>query len=71
MKQHTFKTNIHCENCIKGISPFLNQEIEIESWQVDTAHEDKLLKIESDLDEQTLVEIIEKAGFKAELIHTP
>ena len=66
--KYTFKTNIHCENCIQGVSPFLNQEIDIENWQVDINHQDKLLMIESDLDEQVLTEIVKNAGFQAELV---
>ena len=66
--QYTFKTNIHCENCIQGISPSLNQEIDIEAWKVDIQHTDKLLTIESDLDAQTLKELVQNAGFQAELI---
>ena len=67
--KYTFKTNIHCENCIQGVSPFLNQEIDIENWKVDTNHQDNLLVIESDLDAQTLTKIVKEAGFQAELVN--
>ena len=63
---HTFKTNINCGNCIASVTPFLNQEIDIEHWEVDTDNPDKILKVSTDLEKSEVIGIIEKAGFKAE-----
>lgn len=64
MKTYTFKTNINCENCVAKISPFLNENSQIQSWKVDTQNPDKILIVESDLTENQVVEIVNKAGFQ-------
>ena len=66
--KHTFKTNINCGNCIASVTPFMNKEIEIESWEVDTANPDKIMTVESDLSSAEIAKIVEEAGFKAEPI---
>ncbi|MDB5233762.1 MAG: hypothetical protein JWR44_755 [Hymenobacter sp.] len=66
MKTLQFKTNINCNNCIRAITPSLNGEKEIASWQVDTANPDKTLTVSGTLSEEQIVALIEDAGFKAE-----
>lgn len=68
MQTLKFKTNINCGNCINAISPTLNQEIDIEQWQVDTDNPDKVLSVVSDLSPVVVETIIKNAGFEAELI---
>ena len=64
-----FKTNINCGGCIAKVTPFLNQVEEIEEWRVDTNNPDKILTISGEeLSCDLIVETIEKAGFKAELV---
>lgn len=67
--KHQFKTNINCGNCIQSVTPFLNQEMDIEHWEVDTEDPDKILTVETDLNPQQIVEIVEQAGFKIEKDH--
>jgi len=66
--KHQFKTNINCGNCIQSISPFLNLELEIEHWEVDTENPDKILTVETDLSTQQIEAIVEGAGFKIERV---
>jgi len=66
MKTLQFKTNINCGNCIRAVTPALNGETAIASWQVDTASADKLLTVVSDLTDAQVVSLVEDAGFKAE-----
>ncbi|WP_035567982.1 heavy-metal-associated domain-containing protein [Hymenobacter sp. IS2118] len=66
MKTLQFKTNINCNNCIRAVTPTLNAETAITSWQVDTANADKILTITGDLTEAQVVALVEEAGFKAE-----
>jgi copper chaperone len=66
--KHTFKTNINCGNCIASVTPFMNKEIDIESWEVDTDNPDKILTVETDLDADVVLKIVEEAGFKAETL---
>jgi len=67
--KHQFKTNINCGGCIASITPHLNANNEIKSWEVDTANPQKVLTVETDsLSEQAVREIVNKAGYKAEKV---
>jgi copper chaperone len=69
MFEKKFKTNINCNNCLNTVTPFLNQEMDIEEWQVDLEHPDRILSASLEEDEASLViSAVNKAGFKAELI---
>ena len=69
METIKFKTNINCAGCIKGVTPFLNNAQGVKSWKVDIANPDKILTVEVDnTDVQSVKQIVEKAGFKAESI---
>jgi copper chaperone len=61
-----FKTNINCANCLKKVSPFLN-EIEDIEWSVDTTVPEKILRIEGENpDKHQIIDAIEDAGFDIE-----
>lgn len=64
----TFKTNINCGNCIKSVTPFLNELDSVENWQVDTTNPDKILTVEVENENgiQEVVKAVESAGFKIE-----
>ena len=69
MKKYQFRTNINCSGCVAKITPHFSEHQGIESWKVDTDNPKKLLTIETkELGQKEVKEIIEKAGFKAELI---
>ncbi|WP_341227395.1 heavy-metal-associated domain-containing protein [uncultured Arcticibacterium sp.] len=69
MKELQFKTNINCGNCIKTVTPFLNQLDEVDQWKVDTENPYKILTIEGDdITSEVIVNTLEKAGFKGEVI---
>jgi copper chaperone len=69
MSTYTFKTNINCGNCIKSVTPFLNDLDNVDSWKVDTENPDKILEVElDDEDLQAVVCAVEQAGFKIEKI---
>ena len=63
MKKLEFKTNINCNNCIRSVTPFLNQVDTIETWKVDTDNPDKILSVE--LDEEGTEEEVRKAVLEA------
>ncbi|WP_073108740.1 heavy-metal-associated domain-containing protein [Hymenobacter daecheongensis] len=67
MKTLRFKTNINCGGCIKAVTPALNGEKAIHSWQVDTASPDKILTISGELSEAQVVALVEEAGFQAQV----
>ena len=62
-----FKTNIKCGGCIATVTPHLDAVEGIEKWNVDTQNPDKVLTVEAcDLSAAQVVEVVEKAGFKAQ-----
>jgi len=64
-----FKTNINCGCCIKSVTPFLNEVDNIDLWKVDTDNDDKILTVTlDDEDAKTVIEAVEKAGYKIEKI---
>lgn len=69
METLKFKTNIKCGGCITTVTPHLNALQGLDQWEVDTNVADKILTVkgEASLSSQ-VVETLEKAGYKAELI---
>ena len=64
-----FKTNIECSNCEARVKPFLDKKEGIVSWQVDTAHADKILTVETEtLEAKDIIKTIKRTGFVAEEI---
>lgn len=68
METLQFKTNIKCGGCIATVTPYLNDIPKLESWDVDTATPEKLLTVkgENGLDEDLIIDTLEKAGYQAE-----
>lgn len=60
-----FHTNINCANCVRAITPTLNGEKAISSWQVDTTDSNKVLTVSGDLSAGQVVALVEEAGFEA------
>ena len=61
------KTNINCGGCVTTVTPFLDEAVGKENWQVDTSNKDKILTVTKEnavTDE--VIKIVQKAGFKAE-----
>jgi len=67
METLKFKTNINCSGCVKAITPHLEKAEGVNSWKVDTDNPGKILTVEAEgVDADDVIEIVEKAGFKAE-----
>ncbi len=67
--KHQFKTNIMCGSCIAKVTPHLNANNEIKSWEVDTANPQKVLTVETEnLSDENIREIVKRAGYKAETL---
>lgn len=68
-KKFQFKTNINCSGCVTAIRPHLNNTENIKEWNVNTTHRDKILTIKvENITEKEIINIITKAGFKAEIL---
>ena len=66
MKTLKFQTNVKCGGCVATITPFLNQEKGIASWNVDLASPQRILAVETDeLSSGEIVEVMKKAGYQA------
>ncbi|TDK41931.1 heavy-metal-associated domain-containing protein [Algoriphagus formosus] len=66
MKTLKFKTNINCNNCLSKVSPKLDEETKIESWEVDLNSDDRILTINSEsITNEEVFKTVLKAGFIA------
>ena len=66
MKKQQFKTNINCGNCLSKVTPILNAESRVKSWEVDLNSEDRVLTVESeDMSAEDVFKTVIKAGFVA------
>ena len=68
MKTQTFKTTINCGGCVRAVTPVLNAEPAIASWQVDTTTPHKILTVKGDLAPEYVTELLANVGFQAELV---
>lgn len=69
MKILKFKTKINCGDCVKSVTPYLVGEESISKWQVDTSSRDKILSVSGEeLEPHVVKSLVEKAGFKAEVV---
>jgi len=67
--KYQFKTNINCGGCVAAVTPHLNANNKIKSWEVDTQNPYKILTVETDsLTGEMITEIVEKAGYKAAVV---
>ncbi|AGA80325.1 heavy-metal-associated domain-containing protein [Echinicola marina] len=64
-----FKTNINCSGCLSKVTPFLNEEKDIQKWEVNLESENRVLTVEtSNLNAEEVKKTVQKAGFNAEVI---
>jgi copper chaperone len=68
METTKFKTTIKCSGCVAKVTPFLNEALGAESWQVDYNDPQKVLTVAGGQDKKKVIEAVEKAGYKAEAI---
>lgn len=64
MKTLHFTTTINCQNCVRAVTPVLNELAGPGHWQVDTAAAAKTLTVESDtLTAAQVIEAVSEEGF--------
>lgn len=65
MKTLRFTTTINCQNCVRAVTPTLNELAGPGHWQVDTAAPEKILTVQTDsLTPQQVVAAVEEEGFQ-------
>ena len=68
--KYYFKTNIMCGSCIAKITPAMEANKEIISWEVNVQDPLKILTIETkSISEEKLISMVKKAGYKAESLN--
>jgi hypothetical protein len=70
MKTTKFKTTIKCSGCIAKATPFLDEALGQSNWEVDVNNPSKVLTVLGENDPDTVVKIVEEAGFKAAPLET-
>ena len=69
METLKFKTNIKCGACVETVTPFLSNDQEIASWNVDLQSPQRTLNVETSHSAEEISQLLERAGYKAEKLH--
>jgi copper chaperone CopZ len=68
MEALTLKTDIHCSSCVDTIEPILSGDTNIDEYNIDLQHPDKLITIKgSNLNGQKIISEIRNTGYAAEV----
>ena len=68
METIQFKTTIKCSGCLAKATPYLNEALGEDNWEVDYNNPSKVLTVVGEQDAAKVIEAVEKAGYKAEKI---
>lgn len=70
METVKFKTTIKCSGCIATVTPYLNEAVGENNWQVDMQDPNKILTVNTNdtSQEKEVVQKLQQAGYKAEKI---
>jgi len=65
-----FKTTIKCSGCLAKATPFLDETVGKDNWEVDIENPDKVLTVVKDADfgADDVIKAVQEAGFKAEKV---
>lgn len=66
MESLKFKTTIKCSGCVNKVTPFLNEALGEDNWEVDYNNPQKILTVVGEPDKSKVIQAVEKAGYKAE-----
>lgn len=71
METLKFKTTIKCSGCIAKATPFLDEKVGKDNWEVDVQNPEKVLTVVNDnnLTEEEVIKAVQEAGFKAEKVN--
>lgn len=68
-KKVKFKTNINCGGCIATVTPYLDQAVGENEWQVDTDNKNKVLEVAAEK-KAAAIQAVQEAGFTIEPLKT-
>ena len=66
MNNTKFKTNIKCSGCVAKVTPYLNEAVGENNWQVDYNDPSKILTVKEIDDTGKVIKAVEDAGYNAE-----
>jgi copper chaperone CopZ len=66
METIKFNTNIKCSGCVAKVTPFLNDALGEDNWEVDYNNPSKVLTVVGEKDQAKVIRAVEKAGYKAD-----
>jgi len=69
MEGTTFKTNIKCSACVAKVRPNLNALAGEGGWSVALEDPARILTVKPGVDENSVREALEKAGYKGEKLN--
>lgn len=64
--EQRFKSTINCENCKAKVGPLLDKNPQIESWEVDLTHDERILTVRGNITPDEVKKTVLMAGFKTE-----
>lgn len=68
METIKLKTTIKCSGCVATVTPFLNEAVGENNWQVDLTNPSRVLTVNGEPDAGKVIKALEKAGYKGEKI---
>ena len=66
MNNTKFTTNIKCSGCVAKVTPYLNEAVGENNWQVDYNDPSKILTVKEIDDTGKVIKAVEDAGYNAE-----
>jgi copper chaperone CopZ len=63
-------TNLHCSSCVNKLTPVINADKRIESWQVDLKATGTPITVKGYINEPELIALVAQAGYKASATQT-
>ena len=66
METIKFKTTIKCSGCVAKVTPFLNDALGEDNWEVDYNNPSKILTVVGENDKSKVINAVERAGYRAE-----
>ncbi len=62
------KTSAKCAGCVAKIAEKLNRFLSPDEWSIDLASPNKVLTVTANVEANQVIEAVQAAGFKAELL---
>ena len=66
METTKFKTNIKCDACVAKVTPYLDESVGADQWQVDLNDPQRILTVTGQPDAEKVKDALKNAGYKAE-----